>query len=122
MLLHLLDGRLESLGGARQALAVDARRVRNPLALREHGTIISPLGYTLTISAGVESSVKYIKYTEHVLLSFPFLTPSLRPTPLTATELNRKLRKSFLYCSFVIHFNPIVFIYCTLGRLSERLL
>ena len=47
--LRRLNGRLQFLGGTRQALAVDARRVRKdvrgsvtPLALRERGTRISP--------------------------------------------------------------------------------
>ena len=40
-----LDGMLQFLGGARQALAMDARRVRKDVRglLRERGTIISPL-------------------------------------------------------------------------------
>ena len=41
--LRRLNGRLQFLGGALKALAVDARRVRKDLALRERGTIISPL-------------------------------------------------------------------------------
>ena len=43
-----LDGRLRFLGGGRQALEVDARRVRKPLGLRERGPITSPLEHLWT--------------------------------------------------------------------------
>ena len=58
LLLRHLEARLTFLGGARQALAVDARRVPhgrtgsvNPLALRWRTTITKPLVSTIPLSS-----------------------------------------------------------------------